>query len=116
MEQPSRKLLKRTVKHLEMLDRELERTHQRRHNYVSLAIAFMAVVVAVIGINISAHYNMNASEIQANATLRASQMQIEAEERMAKMQIEAQKEMARQMPCFRHRRTSIGKRSCTFLG
>jgi hypothetical protein len=78
--------------HYEMLDRQAMINNQNWHNNISLGVAAAAAIVAVIGIVITANYNMKASQLQADTQMQAAKMQIEAQERLMKMQIEVQKE------------------------
>ncbi len=64
--------------HREMLDRNALFNAQRDQNRWNLGVAFLAVVVAVGGIGISAYFGMKAAEKEANAIIRATQIQVEA--------------------------------------
>jgi hypothetical protein len=70
--------------HREMLDRQwmLQQEHQHRleqtnQSRINLGVAFVAVVVAAVGIIVSANIGRDAAGLQADATLKAAEMQIQ---------------------------------------
>ncbi len=63
--------------HREMMDRQRMQGEQKKQNWINLGIAFLAVVVAAIGIYLSATYNLRAARIQAEAQKQAAQMTID---------------------------------------
>ena len=67
----------------QMLQLEQMRREQMRWN---LGLTFLAVLVAAIGIGLSAYFNMQAAERQADATERAADRQIQASQTAAPLQ------------------------------
>ena len=61
----------------EMIDREMMRHDQVIQTRWNLGIALTGVLVAVIGIGISAYFNMQAAQVQAAAQIRSAELQIE---------------------------------------
>ena len=62
-----------------MLDRKSIRDQERRRTWMTLGVAFLAVVVAVVGIVVSAYYNLQAAKVEGDATLEAVEMQIQSD-------------------------------------
>lgn len=69
--------------HREMLDRRESRRQQQRQDWWNLGIALLGVIVAVIGIIISAAINWQAAQVAADAQVRSAQMQIEVQRELA---------------------------------